>query len=181
LRKRHLLTSSTNTVSEPPPDSPVLTPHVSEIGTVTNNDRNLLARSPLIYAPPEALSKEALLERQLGDFYLPPRRAKKPSNHAYNTTITHNNTPVHSSNKSHNDRNSSSNSTRSNARGRGSGTNGRGKRNKGADTSTSNTLYCVCKQPYDQNADFMIGCDVCNEWYHGSCVGVTQKESKKNR
>ena len=26
---------------------------------------------------------------------------------------------------------------------------------------------------------FMIGCDYCAEWYHGSCVGVTAEDAKK--
>lgn len=24
----------------------------------------------------------------------------------------------------------------------------------------------------------MIGCDACEEWYHGDCIGVNEKESK---
>jgi hypothetical protein len=46
-------------------------------------------------------------------------------------------------------------------------------------------LHCTCKQPYSSDrywllkhwchlfARFMIGCDYCGEWFHGSCVGVT--------
>ena len=26
---------------------------------------------------------------------------------------------------------------------------------------------------------FMISCDVCEEWFHGSCVGVTRKMGKE--
>ncbi|XP_028398444.1 CXXC-type zinc finger protein 1-like isoform X2 [Dendronephthya gigantea] len=38
-------------------------------------------------------------------------------------------------------------------------------------------LYCVCRRPdVDQ---FMIGCDACDEWYHGSCIGITKKDAKK--
>jgi hypothetical protein len=36
-----------------------------------------------------------------------------------------------------------------------------------------NKLYCVCRKPY-QPGVFMIGCDVCLEWYHGDCVGVQE-------
>ncbi len=36
--------------------------------------------------------------------------------------------------------------------------------------------YCVCRQPYE---GFMIGCDGCEEWYHGPCVGITQEQAAK--
>lgn len=36
--------------------------------------------------------------------------------------------------------------------------------------------YCICRRPY---SGFMIGCDECEEWYHGSCIGVS--ESKADR
>ena len=31
--------------------------------------------------------------------------------------------------------------------------------------------YCICKKPY--SGRFMIQCDYCDEWYHGSCVNIT--------
>jgi PHD-finger len=37
-------------------------------------------------------------------------------------------------------------------------------------------LYCVCRRPY---SGFMIGCDECEEWYHGVCIGIS--ESKADR
>uniref|UniRef100_A0AAY4E3N0 Uncharacterized protein n=1 Tax=Denticeps clupeoides TaxID=299321 RepID=A0AAY4E3N0_9TELE len=34
-------------------------------------------------------------------------------------------------------------------------------------------LYCVCRQPYDVSR-FMIECDICKDWFHGSCVQVEE-------
>ncbi|XP_028636492.1 nucleosome-remodeling factor subunit BPTF isoform X10 [Grammomys surdaster] len=39
-------------------------------------------------------------------------------------------------------------------------------------------LYCICRTPYDESK-FYIGCDLCTNWYHGECVGITEKEAKK--
>jgi hypothetical protein len=36
--------------------------------------------------------------------------------------------------------------------------------------------YCLCRQPYE---GFMIGCDGCEEWYHGACIGVSQEQAQK--
>lgn len=36
-------------------------------------------------------------------------------------------------------------------------------------------LYCICRS--SDCSRFMIGCDNCNEWYHGDCVGVTQEDA----
>ncbi|XP_068034420.1 CXXC-type zinc finger protein 1-like [Anomalospiza imberbis] len=33
-------------------------------------------------------------------------------------------------------------------------------------------VYCVCRKP-DINC-FMIGCDNCNEWFHGDCINITR-------
>eukprot|EP00088_Acartia_fossae_P026373 TRINITY_DN2718_c0_g1_i1.p1 TRINITY_DN2718_c0_g1~~TRINITY_DN2718_c0_g1_i1.p1 ORF type:complete len:657 (+),score=207.13 TRINITY_DN2718_c0_g1_i1:140-1972(+) len=38
-------------------------------------------------------------------------------------------------------------------------------------------LYCICKTRYDQTK-FYVGCDICSNWFHGSCVGITPKMSK---
>ncbi|XP_077575012.1 nucleosome-remodeling factor subunit BPTF-like isoform X2 [Stigmatopora nigra] len=38
-------------------------------------------------------------------------------------------------------------------------------------------LYCICKTPYDETK-FYIGCDLCTNWYHGECVGITEKAAK---
>ncbi|OWF46473.1 nucleosome-remodeling factor subunit NURF301-like isoform X2 [Mizuhopecten yessoensis] len=37
-------------------------------------------------------------------------------------------------------------------------------------------LYCLCRTPYDE-AQFYIGCDRCQDWFHGRCVGVSQGEA----
>ena len=36
--------------------------------------------------------------------------------------------------------------------------------------------YCICRRPYE---GFMIGCDECDEWYHGPCIGITQAQGDK--
>ncbi|KAG8193339.1 hypothetical protein JTE90_022969 [Oedothorax gibbosus] len=33
-------------------------------------------------------------------------------------------------------------------------------------------LWCICRKPH--NSRFMIQCDKCEDWFHGSCVGVTK-------
>ncbi|KAK9686188.1 PHD-finger [Popillia japonica] len=45
---------------------------------------------------------------------------------------------------------------------------GRGKKEK---------LYCICRTPYDETK-FYVGCDLCNNWFHGDCVGITEELSK---
>ncbi|XP_015778567.1 PREDICTED: nucleosome-remodeling factor subunit BPTF-like isoform X2 [Acropora digitifera] len=37
-------------------------------------------------------------------------------------------------------------------------------------------LYCLCRQPYDERK-FYIGCDKCQDWFHGACVGITAAEA----
>jgi hypothetical protein len=41
---------------------------------------------------------------------------------------------------------------------------------------TNLKLYCICRKPYRQGV-FMIGCDNCDEWYHGRCVGFEEDVS----
>lgn len=38
-------------------------------------------------------------------------------------------------------------------------------------------LYCICQTKYD-SSKFYVGCDVCNEWFHGDCVGISEENSK---
>lgn len=40
-------------------------------------------------------------------------------------------------------------------------------------------VYCVCRKP-DINC-FMIGCDNCNEWFHGDCIHISEKTAKTIR
>lgn len=37
-------------------------------------------------------------------------------------------------------------------------------------------MYCLCRKPDD--GDFMVGCDFCNEWYHGKCVNISRKQAQ---
>ncbi|KAI8812962.1 hypothetical protein BJ742DRAFT_515933 [Cladochytrium replicatum] len=41
-------------------------------------------------------------------------------------------------------------------------------------------LYCICRSE-DDGTRFMVGCDGCEEWFHGSCVGVTQEMALASR
>ncbi|XP_037073922.1 LOW QUALITY PROTEIN: nucleosome-remodeling factor subunit NURF301-like [Pollicipes pollicipes] len=49
---------------------------------------------------------------------------------------------------------------------------------EGRDSRDAKKLHCVCRQPYDASK-FYVGCDMCSNWYHGSCVGISQRNSKK--
>lgn len=58
-------------------------------------------------------------------------------------------------------------------------------------------LWCICHQPHDDRSArpphptpiimisfgclprFMICCDQCEEWYHGSCVGISVSQGKR--
>jgi len=38
------------------------------------------------------------------------------------------------------------------------------------------TKYCICRRPYE---GFMIGCDECGEWFHGTCIGVSEARADR--
>ena len=40
----------------------------------------------------------------------------------------------------------------------------------------SSDVWCICRKPH--GGRFMICCDKCNEWFHGSCVKVSLAEGK---
>lgn len=44
------------------------------------------------------------------------------------------------------------------------------------ETVEEQELYCLCQEPYD-DSKFYIGCDFCQDWFHGKCVGITQVEA----
>lgn len=39
-------------------------------------------------------------------------------------------------------------------------------------------MFCICRQPYDARR-FMIGCDMCNDWFHARCVNITVAEAER--
>ena len=45
------------------------------------------------------------------------------------------------------------------------------------DSLLQEPIYCICNGPDD--GSFMIACDFCCEWFHGNCVGVTEKQAQK--
>lgn len=47
----------------------------------------------------------------------------------------------------------------------------------GGGTVGQHKLYCICKKPYDPSK-FMIGCDLCSNWFHVKCIGLTEIQAK---
>lgn len=43
------------------------------------------------------------------------------------------------------------------------------------DEDNDEAEYCFCKKPY--HGRFMIQCDFCDKWYHGSCVNITATDA----
>ena len=43
------------------------------------------------------------------------------------------------------------------------------------DTLEDEELHCVCEKPWQGR--FMIQCDFCDKWYHGSCVNISPSDA----
>lgn len=41
----------------------------------------------------------------------------------------------------------------------------------------NDTLYCICRRPYDVPR-FMIACDKCDQWFHGECIEISEKQGE---
>lgn len=39
-------------------------------------------------------------------------------------------------------------------------------------------ILCLCRTPYD-DTKFYVGCDLCHNWFHGDCVGISEEQSKE--
>lgn len=46
-----------------------------------------------------------------------------------------------------------------------------------SDDETDNGPYCICRGPDDHR--WMIGCDVCEDWFHGECVNLDKETGEK--
>lgn len=44
------------------------------------------------------------------------------------------------------------------------------------DDDEDELVYCICRT--NDTSRFMIGCDSCNEWYHGDCISITEEYAK---
>ena len=38
-------------------------------------------------------------------------------------------------------------------------------------------LVCICRKEFD-HSKFYVGCDLRGNWYHGDCVGISERQSK---
>ena len=44
--------------------------------------------------------------------------------------------------------------------------------------SDPNALHCICKTKYNAKK-FYLCCDTCSHWFHGSCVGINERQAAK--
>lgn len=49
--------------------------------------------------------------------------------------------------------------------------------NDAAPVPPGEPVYCICRKP--DTGVWMIGCDLCNDWFHGSCVNISEEASKR--
>uniref|UniRef100_A0A182PDS7 Bromodomain-containing protein n=1 Tax=Anopheles epiroticus TaxID=199890 RepID=A0A182PDS7_9DIPT len=61
---------------------------------------------------------------------------------------------------------------------RSSGGRNAGQSKRSAKKNSKAQTHCICQTPYD-DSKFYVGCDLCNNWFHGDCVGISEEESKK--
>lgn len=45
--------------------------------------------------------------------------------------------------------------------------------------SSADEDYCLCAGGNTQGGDFMVACDVCDNWYHPKCVRLTRKAAEE--
>ncbi|OZJ05566.1 hypothetical protein BZG36_01716 [Bifiguratus adelaidae] len=46
--------------------------------------------------------------------------------------------------------------------------------------ASATDYYCVCQTPTGtEDNRFMIGCDGCDRWFHGECVGISELDSQR--
>ena len=38
------------------------------------------------------------------------------------------------------------------------------------------TPYCLCR---GVSKGFMLGCESCDEWFHGACINLNEKDAEK--
>jgi COMPASS component SPP1 len=43
-------------------------------------------------------------------------------------------------------------------------------------TEPTQGIYCICRKP--DNGRWMIGCDFCDDWFHGDCVDMNEDKAK---